>query len=217
MILSEVAISLKSRLFSGWARRILVKKRNVLVNIGCGDNPADGWINLDIVFDSRVTYWDCRRGLPFEDASVKAIFTEHFLEHLDYKAEAPAFLRECWRCLQVGGVLRVIVPDAGLYLRLYQRDWDDLARTRPLVSTDGQYKDYWLSEIYETKMELINSVFRQNGEHKYAYDVDTLVKLLEKCGFAKVVPQAFGKSSTSELVLDRQDRARESLYVEAIK
>jgi hypothetical protein len=66
-------------------------------------------------------------------------------------------------------------------------------------------------------MELINGVFRQNGEHKYAYDAETLIKLIRRCGFARVTEQEFGKSLLSELVLDRRDRARESLYVEAIR
>jgi hypothetical protein len=66
-------------------------------------------------------------------------------------------------------------------------------------------------------MELINFVFRQQYEHKYAYDYETLEFILYKYGFSKVQRQAFGKSLMDELSIDQQIRASESLYVEAIK
>lgn len=217
VIFSEVTTSLQTWLSSGRIRRTFVGKSNFMVNIGCGNNPVKGWINLDLRKGPDLTYWDCRRGLPFDNGSVTGIFTEHFFEHLDYRVEAPFFLRECWRSLKPGGVLRVIVPDGGLYLSLYQKDWSCLARVRPLIEEGDRYRDYWLNDIYETKMELINSVFRQNGEHKYTYDADTLVKLMQRCGFTQVVQQKYGTSLLKELMLDRRDRANESLYVEGIK
>jgi predicted SAM-dependent methyltransferase len=46
--------------------------------------------------------------------------------------EAKHFLRECLRCLKPQGVLRIVVPDTGEYLRLYAKgdgaDWQQTVR-----------------------------------------------------------------------------------------
>ncbi len=39
------------------------------------------------------------------------------LEHLDRKEEAPLFLKECFRCMASGAVLRIVVPDVDLYIK----------------------------------------------------------------------------------------------------
>jgi SAM-dependent methyltransferase len=92
--------------------------RGVRVNVGCGDNPTTGWVNLDISRYPAVMYWDCAKGLPFNDGTVEAIYSEHSFEHLDYESEAKHFLRECLRCLKPQGVLRIVVPDAGTAMGL---------------------------------------------------------------------------------------------------
>ena len=51
--------------------------------------------------------------LPFDDASLDFIFSEHFLAHL-FLDEAIELLRECARILRPRGVLRLVVPDADL-------------------------------------------------------------------------------------------------------
>jgi len=105
------------------------------LNIGCGLNAPSGWINIDASFIARLSkwgglykvlcrlfrihpvpwpknikIWDVRRGIPFPDGSVKAVFTSHMLEHMTYE-DAKFVVRECYRCLCEGGVIRVIIPD----------------------------------------------------------------------------------------------------------
>jgi hypothetical protein len=77
--------------------------------------------------------------------------------------------------------------------------------------------DYYFGNRYDAKMEAVNVVFRQGVEHKYAYDAETLLNLLRRCGFARVEHQAFGRSLMQEICLDQPMRASESLYVEAVK
>jgi hypothetical protein len=66
-------------------------------------------------------------------------------------------------------------------------------------------------------MEVVNAVFRQYFEHKYAYDYATLEFLLKRHGFAEVHKMSFGKSLKPELCLDQASRESESLYVEGVK
>lgn len=59
---------------------------------------------------TEVRVHDLRTPLPFPDDYADAIYCSHFLEHLD-ECQGIAFLRECHRCLNNKGVLRIVVPD----------------------------------------------------------------------------------------------------------
>ena len=196
--------------------RRFANQSDLLVNIGSGTRGQPGWINLDGFAGPNVTCRvDIRRRLPFADGSVRGIFSEHSFEHLDYIEEVPRFLRECFRVLKPGGVTRIIVPDAGKYLCAYAHGgWEALAAIRPLYD---QRNDHYFHFRYNTPMELINVVFRQGYEHKFAYDFETLSIVLRRSGFDKVIRQAYGTSIDPALAIDFEERASESLYVDAIK
>jgi predicted SAM-dependent methyltransferase len=214
---NELKIAVRHFLYSRGTARRLAKLQGCRVNIGCGPWPTPGWINLDVLPFLDVHYWDCRRGLPFRDNTVAAIYSEHSFEHLDLEVEAKPYLKECLRCLRPGGILRLVVPDAGAYLSHYGESLESVATIRPLERAERGWKDHWGDNIYLTQMQFINFVFRQNYEHKYAYDEETLVQILRDAGFSKVARQGYGKSLDPEMTPDREDRRGESLYVEAIK
>ena len=186
------------------------------VNLGSGRRGHAGWVNVDfLAMDNVNCVWDCRRSLPFDDGSVRGIFSEHFFEHLDYTEEIPTILAESLRVLQPGGVIRIIVPDAGRYLRAYcESGWGALTTLRDLRS---DHFDRYTNCAYETKMELVNEVFRQAYTHKFAFDAETLERVLLRAGFARATTAQFGQSLDPELAIDFADRAHESLYVEGVK
>ncbi len=196
--------------------RTNMMNKNLLLNVGAGDSGKDGWINLDGFAGTKVNcLYDARKRLPFPSDSIRGIFSEHFFEHIDYTEEAPRFLKECYRVLRDGGVLRIIVPDAEKYLLAYaEGGWQEFQRLRPL---DEQMRDSYYGWKYSTRMELINYVFRQGQQHKFAYDFETLELLLKRNGFQEVRKQEYGRSEIPELCIDLKVRETESLYVEAIK
>lgn len=207
----------KIRLIKKTVEKQLLLQKNLYTNIGCGSlGLPDGWINLDYGKYKNVTYlYDCRKEIPFSDYSVKGIFTEHFFEHLDYTTEVPSFLRNCYAALQENGTLRIIVPDAQKYLFGYcQTGWDALKSTRPL---NDELEDQLMGIKYETKMQLINEVFRQGGQHKYAWDFETLRLTLMTAGFTKIYKMDYQKTCDEYLAIDQLVRKPESLYVEAVK
>jgi len=216
-VTSELRLAAKRMLTARSVRKKLVSQKGGRINVGCGKNPIQGWINLDVFSQKDVWFWDCRSGLPFSDGAVAAIYAEHFFEHLDLESEARPFLRECLRCLQPGGVLRLAVPDAGAYVRAYSGPWEPLADIRPLLRTADGWRDGWLGEVYQTRMQFINTVFRQGYEHKYAYDAETLVLIMRQAGFSDVIVQQFGISIDPKMAPDTDARRKESLYVEGIK
>lgn len=187
------------------------------VNIGSGASGLDGWVNMDLSPGENVNcIYDCRHHLPFPDESVHMIFTEHFMEHIDYTEDVPFFLSECLRVLQPGGVIRIIVPDAEKYIKAYmEHDWDMLAQISTHINEE-HFDEHFKSQ-YHTMMEAVNFIFRQGGHHKYAWDYETMAFVLDRYGFTEIERQSYQQTKLDELAIDQQARASESLYVEAVK
>ncbi len=194
-------------------RRTLARLRSlqgVLVNVACGPNALAGFVNLDLFpTASGVVRFDCRRRLPFADGAVDGIRVEHFVEHLEAREELPSFLRDAVRVLRPGGVLRIIVPDASRYLKAYCAD--DLSGFRALGVSEPFPDDL------PTRMDIVNHVFHQWHEHRWAYDFDTLADRLYRAGFSRTEQTAFQQCRDPRLALDAPNHAPYSLYVDAIK
>lgn len=189
--------------------------RDLLVNFGAGDSGKVGWVNVDGFQQSGINcLLDGRSPMPFPDGSVQGLFSEHFFEHLRYPEEAGLFLRECRRVMRLGAVLRIIVPDGESYLKAYMTEgWKEMAGVRPL---DENRCDPW-GLSFRTKMEVVNEMFRQGGEHFFAYDYETLELLMRESGFERISRSAYGESADARLLLDLAYRQPGSLYVEAIR
>lgn len=191
----------------GRTRRILraLPANDLCINIGCGSRTLPGWVNLDAARGDKIdVVWDLRRGLPFPDESCAAIFGEHVIEHIP-KAGAELLLRECRRVLQPGGVVRLSTPDAGKFLCAYVNDRDFLA--------DRRFPDF-----ADTSMDRVNMMMREYGQHLWVYDIESICLALKKAGFRSTIEQKFGESGHPRMQgIDLDERAFESLYVEAIK
>jgi predicted SAM-dependent methyltransferase len=59
--------------------------------------------DVDVVHDLDVIPW------PFPNSGASHISAIHLLEHLD---SVPVFMEECWRILNPGGTLYIVVPNA---------------------------------------------------------------------------------------------------------
>lgn len=182
-----------------------LSQHDLCVNLGCGYRPIKDWINVDHARGPEVqVVWDLRRGLPFQDESCSAIFSEHLIEHVP-REDAERLLAECHRVLASGGVLRLSTPDAGRYLRSYAGDQNFL-------------RDPAFGEAAGTAMDRVNQIMREYGQHQWVYDGESLMILLKKCGFTSVIEQQFGQSVHPKMSgIDTESRAFESLYVEAVK
>lgn len=83
------------------------------INLGCGPVFVDSpdWINLDFAPASpSVRRADLLDRLPLPSESARLVYASHFLEHIP-KPDVDAFLQECRRVLQPGGVVRLVLPD----------------------------------------------------------------------------------------------------------
>lgn len=172
--------------------------RPLRLHLGSGGNNLDGWVNVDLVGARADVAWDLRRPLPFADGAAEAVFLEHVLEHLTVE-DGLGVLRHARRVLADGGILRVGVPDAGLYATGYVAGPDTLERLRPRRPT---------------RMLALSEVFQEHG-HLSAWDGETLCLVMAEAGFpgAKVTP---GGTSQIEPAPDSPARVPETVYAEAV-
>jgi predicted SAM-dependent methyltransferase len=173
----------------------------VKLNLGCGPNRKQGWVNIDLFDPGADLRLDLREEWPFPDACVSNIYSEHVFEHFEYFVEVPHFLKESLRVLQRGGIFDVGVPDT---------EWALLAYRRP-------HDEYWPFSAtvhpkdYKTQLDHINYHFRQEGEHKYAWDSETLSQVLQASGFQSVAVRQFDPQLDSEI------RRPGTLYMRGVK
>lgn len=82
----------------------------IKLNLGCGSDYLDGYVNVDAYTDSKV---DARYNiieLPYEDNTVDEIRAFHVIEHFNYRDGQKA-LKEWLRVLKPGCRLHLETPD----------------------------------------------------------------------------------------------------------
>lgn len=140
------------------------------LHLGCGPHVLPGWANLDLAGSQGSIRWHLGWRLPAAEGSVDAIFSEHFIEHV-HKTHAAKLLRECFRVLRTGGVIRLSTPSLEKLVSEYQSgrlgEWADLE---------------WLPA---SASDLLNEGMRSWG-HQYLYDEPELRRQLIDAGFSGV-------------------------------
>lgn len=94
------------------------------LNFGCGGRLSPHWTNIDFhSSDSRVQRVNLLAGFPFPDGTFDAVYSSHVLEHFT-RSQAAFLLKEAFRVLKPGGIVRTVVPDLEGSCREYLRILD---------------------------------------------------------------------------------------------
>ena len=197
--------------------RFQLKRKKVLttpyLDLGCGRNCHENLINLDYLWHPGVDVcWDIQKGIPFSDGVLKGIFSEHCFEH--FPLETAFFLmRECRRVLVPGGILRIVVPDAGMYLDRYHQRSKGMGKERFPFEEKESFHGFY------TPILSVNRIFYQDREQAFGhwtmYDHELLRGLLLEAGFTRIEKRSFREGANPILLVDAENRRSESLYVEA--
>jgi len=179
-------------------RYLIKEKQEIWLEIGSGDSGENGWTTLDITNKCDI-FWDIRRGLPFPNESISKIYSSHFLEHLSYK-EGQRFLEESMRVLIPSGTFSICVPNARLYIEAYVKCY-------PL----DHFCKYIPAYNNTTKIDYVNYMAYMDGHHKYMFDEENLLFILESAGFRNAHLRQFNSD------IDLKKRDYESIYGEAEK
>lgn len=200
---------LKNELLSFFGRMFSKKKispAEKYLQLGCGESDAKkGFINADFftidffnpLKKNKIYFLDLRYPLPFKDHSFEGIFSEHTLEHL-YASEVNNLLKEVYRVSKSGAIFRIVVPDLKKHIEYYNN------------------KNISLGRNYKFGCEAIWNL-TQNFSHRSVWDSELLIYQLEKNGFIQCRKLDYRVSQNKDLILDKEGRQIESIYIEGTK
>ena len=86
-------------------------KNNLKLNLGCGRNIKPGWVNVDFAERENKLDMVCdlSKEFPFDVNSCSYIYSEHFIEHLEW-LDGRMLIEKCFKSLQEGGTFRIVFP-----------------------------------------------------------------------------------------------------------
>lgn len=221
--------------------------KNQKINLGCGLNVHENWVNLDASWNARLArhkflrrllkfsgllpknlfeanwpqnmvFHDVKKNLPFKSGHFYAAYASHLLEHLYFK-EAKKLLSECFRILKPGGVIRIVVPD----IRGIIEEYNENKRKNSLEASNILSNRIFIWDSSPYSKSLIHKVFGSFNDfhsHKWMYDAEFLIKLLSEAGFEGVKEMEYLESRISEIgEVEKADRilSGEGICVEGIK
>jgi predicted SAM-dependent methyltransferase len=171
---------------------------------GCGTITPYGWVNSDIQAHPGVdVVADIRSGLPFSDNEFDYIASIHALPEIPY-CDLDKTLRELFRVLRSGGVLRLGLPDMDKAIRAYNtKDIDYfLIPDEHVISLSG-------------KMIVQLSWY---GLSRCMFTGDFTTELLNRAGFRDIKPCGFRQThSPFSGIIELDNRELESFFIEAAK
>jgi SAM-dependent methyltransferase len=154
------------------------------INLGCGTDYLDGWINVDgdpnILCELNMELDSPTVKFPYKDDSIDLIYASHVLEHIWY---FPQLKKELLRILRPGGIIIAIVPHY-----LSPDAWGDETHCRAF-SNASFASAFWrntdLLECIKFEVDPPESEFRR----------DWIIGIRRKCG---TPPAVDPKTKTTE-------------------
>ena len=117
------------------------------INIGCGRDYKEGWVNTDISLDVKADmYFDVgKESILIEDEQAELVYISGVLEQIGPNQELKYALNQCWRLLKTGGKIVIVVPNAKYAIA--HRDPMDIRKFTPdtfryFVEGTQEYRDY---------------------------------------------------------------------------
>ena len=157
---------------------------------------------------NNIRYANAAKKIPLEDNSVEVVYSSHMIEHLT-KSEAKSFLKQSYRVLNKGGIIRLAVPDLRRKAQEYLEDGD---------ADKFVYETHmWYPEI-TSLFQKIYIFLTSPRHHLWMYDFNSMSKLLKECGFNNIVSLEPSETTIPNPgKLNLKERSWDSFYVEAKK
>ncbi len=189
-----------------WRFRKLKNKNYKYLNLGgveiLGPTYCSANISapLNLIFKKKLNFWSMDASKPWlcPDNYWEGIFSSHMLEHLSY-AGAINSLKEAYRTIKPGGLIRIVLPDLGKYIRYYNG-----------MSPNNQFERFRSGAI-------AISVLTQNAGHFSVWDFTLLSDVLSEIGWKNIERVGYKQGANPDLFLDIKERDWASFYLEAKK
>lgn len=184
-IVGELTMEDKKYIDHRWASRLPHIKKSTpdikKVNLGCGRDHLDGYLNIDIIEPADVIM-DIRN-LDFEDNSLEEVRSSHVLEHISMH-ETIKVLKEMYRVLRYEGLVHIEVPD----LEYCLTEW---------LKTKDENPNKWNFYL----MRIFGSQLTEFEYHKTGFTESRIIELLESVGFKNIkIERVFSHEQDSLVV-----------------
>lgn len=171
-------------------RRYLKQHKMRKLNLGAGTNILDGWLNSDLFpRNKRVIFLDVTHRFPFKNDMFDYISCEHMIEHISY-TKGFAVLKECYRILRPGGVIRLATPEIYFLIGLFNKE---------KTTIQNRYINWHIENFYSNTFikneTLVANSFFYNFGHRFIYDFETIKNSLELAGFTDITRCEIRKSN----------------------
>ncbi len=185
------------------------------LHLGAGPNLIAGWLNTDAVPTQRGVYrLDVTNRFPFPDGQFDFVFSEHVIEHLEYRS-GKNMLAEAHRVLREGGRIRITTPGI-----------DSLISHGASTSSEdpGEYVGWAMGRIgaepsVDPTCIVLNNVFLNWG-HRFLYNRSSLQRSLEAVGFHSIRHYEPGETEDDHFMgieaRESTAEARRSNHIESI-
>jgi len=211
------------------------------LNLGCGLRTHPRWINVDASWNARLAKhpifrktlsslhlmsadkaeipWsrdifvhNVRNPLRFPDGCAVAVYASHVLEHL-YREEGQQLIRESFRVLTSGGIIRIVVPDLRDVVREYlgERPFGELSPSEKALAPADLFNQRllmrWPSPSKRFPLYRLYEAWEDFHSHKWMYDEESLGDLIRSAGFVDVARRNYAESQIQD-VIDVEDPSR---------
>ena len=176
-----------------------------------GLQPRPGWVVTNVNAVTR-HYLDATSAWPLEDGALSHVYSDNVVEHVTLQG-ARTWFAEAFRCLQPGGVIRLVTPDLRAHVDKY------LAGTAPKGDPSAKVYEQ-MGPTVDHPIDWVRIPIAEFGHHQgYLWDFDALAAELVRAGFRDPVQHAHGSSDRPELagIDQRADEGGVQLAVEAIR
>jgi len=157
------------------------------LNLGCGKNKKEGYINCDIsaeVNPDKII--DLEVKLPFESNSISKIYSRHTFEHIEHFMQ---LMKELYRICKNNAEIEVIVPyfaHPGAFQDPTHKRFFTL-RTFDYFNSSNSYSYYSNVRFEVIDITLITFVLRPKTSFIFDKIINSNLKIYERF-FSKILP-----------------------------
>lgn len=160
-----------------------IQMNQLLIDIGGGIHPKDGYKNLDITDNADIKYNISENNykLPFNNNEVDKIHMSHIIEHFSF-SNSLKLLNDCYRCLKSNGTIEIHTIDI---IKIYNdyiinKNIDDFDK-RHFKRFNGPLKHIHLANFH-----IFHADISPWQDHKSLWTQDYLVDTLSYVGFQNI-------------------------------
>lgn len=170
------------------------------MQIGCGHNLIDGWLNTDLQPTYGATFLDVMQRFPMPDSCMDVVSAEHLIEEYPIK-KLNGMFQEIHRILKPNGTFRLTFFTSDNMLKMLNKSAPETMFAEYVNWTLRNHgnEEFVLSMSDEAQRNMAYTIFLRRMSNIMLYGFATIQELLLRNGFSKVSSYKLGVSNNDVL------------------